>query len=252
MSGEHKNVKAELRSGDFGGCLVDGSAEERARGRKIKRRAIVISVVAQSAAMAALVIAPLLAKPAELVRQITVPIPPYSHNTSQRQTNPHPHTQTKAPCVFCPGMTIAPISRVISDPIPEPNGPEVPLGLGAETKTGFVNALDTRVQPAKPEPPTETKRIKIGHIDPALLVRRVEPAYPPIPRQLHRAGKVELRAVIAVDGTVQSLSVVSGDPLFVPSALEAVRQWRYRPTLLNGQPVEIDTFITVIYTLTSQ
>ena len=60
---------------------------------------------------------------------------------------------------------------------------------------------------------------------------------------------MELHAVIATDGSVQSLEVVSGDPLFVSSALDAVRQWRYRPTYLNGQPVEIDTYITVIYTL---
>jgi protein TonB len=56
-----------------------------------------------------------------------------------------------------------------------------------------------------------------------------------------------LRAVIATDGTIQSLQVVGGDPLFYQSAMDAVRQWRYRPTVLNGEPVEIDTFISVIY-----
>ena len=60
---------------------------------------------------------------------------------------------------------------------------------------------------------------------------------------------MELRALISTDGTIQSLQVVSGDPLFLQSALDAVRQWRYHPTILNGQPVEIDTFITVIYSL---
>jgi protein TonB len=58
-----------------------------------------------------------------------------------------------------------------------------------------------------------------------------------------------LRAIIATDGTIQSLQVVSGDALFLQSAQAAVRQWRYRPTVLNGQPVEIDTYITVVYTL---
>ena len=60
---------------------------------------------------------------------------------------------------------------------------------------------------------------------------------------------MELRAIIATDGTIQSLQVVSGDALFLQSALDAVRQWRYHPTILNGQPVEIETYITVIYTL---
>jgi len=60
---------------------------------------------------------------------------------------------------------------------------------------------------------------------------------------------VELHAIIAMDGSVESLEVVSGDPFFLQSALAAVRQWRYRPTTLNGRPVEVDTHITVIYTL---
>jgi len=82
-----------------------------------------------------------------------------------------------------------------------------------------------------------------------MLIHRIEPVYPYLPKQLGRSGRVELRAIIATDGTIQSLRVVSGDPLFYQSALEAVSQWRYRPTVLNGEPVEIDTFITVIYNI---
>jgi protein TonB len=86
-------------------------------------------------------------------------------------------------------------------------------------------------------------------ISAAMLIHRVEPLYPTLARQLGRTGRVELRAVIATDGTIQSLQVVSGDPLFYQSAMDAVRQWRYRPTVLNGEAVEIDTFITVIYNI---
>ena len=82
-----------------------------------------------------------------------------------------------------------------------------------------------------------------------MLIRRVEPVYPPLAIQIHREGRVELRAIIATDGTIRSLEIVSGDPIFYQSALEAVRQWHYKPTILNGQPVEIDTHITVIYTV---
>jgi len=82
-----------------------------------------------------------------------------------------------------------------------------------------------------------------------MLIRRVEPVYPPWAIQIHREGRVELRAIIATDGTIRSLEIVSGDPIFYQSALEAVRQWCYKPTILNGQPVEIDTHITVIYTV---
>ncbi len=82
-----------------------------------------------------------------------------------------------------------------------------------------------------------------------MLIQRVEPVYPPLAIQIHREGRVELRAVIATDGTIQSLQVVSGDPFFIQSALSAVRQWRYRATILDGQSVEIDTYITVTYTM---
>ena len=80
-----------------------------------------------------------------------------------------------------------------------------------------------------------------------MLIRRIEPVYPPLARQMRREGRVEMRARIATDGSIQSLEIVGGDPLFYQSALEAVRQWHYKPTILNGQAVEIDTYITVIY-----
>ena len=86
------------------------------------------------------------------------------------------------------------------------------------------------------------------HLDPAMLIHRVEPVYPRLAQQTRRDGHVELRAIIGTDGTIQSLQIVVSDPFFDQSALEAVGQWRYRPTFLNGQPVQIETYITVIYT----
>ena len=83
----------------------------------------------------------------------------------------------------------------------------------------------------------------------AQLIRRVEPIYPPLAIQIHREGRVELHAIISTAGTIESLEVISGDPFFIQSALAAVRKWRYRPTILNGRPIEVDTRITVIYTL---
>jgi periplasmic protein TonB len=194
----------------------------------------------------------MLAKPAEITRISYLPIPPYSHNVAQRHAPPQrlPHRPTPLIHTLFQPPNI-PTTIVTRDPAP-PNeliGPEVPIGsVGPETK-GLVDVFNTRVAPARPAAPPEKKRLVIGHVDPALLIHRVEPVYPAIPMQLHRSGKVELRAIIATDGSIQSLEVVSGDPLFIQSALDAVRQWRYRPTMLNGQPVEIDTFITVVYTV---
>jgi len=68
-----------------------------------------------------------------------------------------------------------------------------------------------------------------------MLIHRVEPIYPSLPKQAHREGRVELRARIATDGSIQSLQVVGGDPMFYQSALEAVSQWHYRATILNAK-----------------
>jgi protein TonB len=73
--------------------------------------------------------------------------------------------------------------------------------------------------------------------------------YPPLARQTRISGTVRLHAIIGKDGSVQQLEVLSGHPLLVQAALDAVRQWRYRPTLLNGEPVEVDTTIDVIFSL---
>lgn len=252
MSREENLRKVEADLGNFAECLVGGSPEEQARRRKIKRRALVISVALQSLGLAALLIAPLLAKPTEITMISAMPMPPYSHHTAERHIQPERPLRRPTPLIstlFQPPNIPTNIATQDSHPPNEPIGPEVPIGdVGPGTK-GLVDVLDTRVGPAKPEPPPEKKRLVVGHIDPALLIHRVEPVFPALARQIRRSGKVELHAIIATDGTIQSLEVVSGDPLFIESAKGAVSEWRYKPTYLNGLPVEIDTFITVIYTV---
>jgi periplasmic protein TonB len=81
------------------------------------------------------------------------------------------------------------------------------------------------------------------------LIRRVQPEYPEIARATHLSGTVRLQAIIGTDGTVRDLDVLSGSPILARAAVEAVRQWRYRPTLLNGAPVEVETYITVNFVL---
>src|SRR5260370_25946309 len=102
--------------------------------------------------------------------------------------------------------------------------------------------------PRPPQPVAETPPrpgvVRMTQIDPAMLIRRVEPVYPPLARQTHREGRVELRAIIGTDGSIQSLQIVSSDPLFDLSAKEAVTQWRYLPTILDGQALAIYTYIT--------
>jgi periplasmic protein TonB len=81
------------------------------------------------------------------------------------------------------------------------------------------------------------------------LIRRVEPAYPAIARQARIQGTVLLRATISKDGTIENLQLLSGHPMLAQAAIEAVRQWRYRPYYLNGDPVEVETQVTVKFML---
>ena len=104
--------------------------------------------------------------------------------------------------------------------------------------------------PVKKKPPPPPKRIRVGgSVQRANLIRQVRPVYPPLARQARIQGTVKLTAIIAKDGTIQKLEVLGGHPLLIPAALSAVKQWRYRPTLLNGQPVEVVTQVDVNFTL---
>lgn len=85
-----------------------------------------------------------------------------------------------------------------------------------------------------------------------LLIRQVRPQYPPLARQARIQGTVILQAVIGKDGLVQDLHVVSGHPLLTNAAIDAVKQWLYRPYYLNGEPVTVDTQINVNFTLTGE
>src|SRR5215475_7272801 len=103
---------------------------------------------------------------------------------------------------------------------------------------------------APPPPKAAPKRVTVGgNVQAARLVNRVQPISPPLARQTRISGTVKLHAIIGKNGAVEQLQVVSGHPLLVQSALDAVRQWRYQPTLLNGDPVEVDTEIDVIFSL---
>jgi len=98
--------------------------------------------------------------------------------------------------------------------------------------------------------PVAPQRIRVGgNVQAAMTIRAPKPAYPQLAKQARIQGVVRLNAVIGKDGTIQDLKAASGHPLLVPAALEAVRQWLYKPTLLNGEPVEVVTVIDVNFTL---
>jgi periplasmic protein TonB len=115
------------------------------------------------------------------------------------------------------------------------------LGSVNSTRAGIIPKLAT---PARPE------RVRISQgVTRGQLISKIEPKYPLLAREARVQGDVILRAIISRSGEIENLQLLSGHPMLVPSALDAVKQWRYRPFLLNGEPVEVETTITVTFAL---
>lgn len=122
----------------------------------------------------------------------------------------------------------------------------VPGGSMGGVIGGIIGQTATTVVP-KVQTPTRV-RVSQG-VSEGLLIHKVQPQYPPLARQARIAGTVVLQAAIGKDGSIQNLRLVSGHPMLAPAAIDAVKQWKYRPYFLNGEPVEVDTQITVNFTL---
>ncbi len=133
-----------------------------------------------------------------------------------------------------------------------PTAPDLPgpiPGIGRGSSVIVPGGLGDNLQVVIPPRPVLAKPLRISHLDEANLLHRVQPVYPPIARQARVQGTVELRAIIGKTGTIENLVVVSGHPMLAAAAIEAVRQWRYRPYLLNDHPIEVETEITVNFLL---
>jgi len=125
----------------------------------------------------------------------------------------------------------------------------VPGGIPGGQMGGVIGGIISATPMAVPKVATP-QRVRVSQgVSAGLLVRKVTPTYPPLARQARIQGQVVLRAVISKDGSIEGLTLVSGHPMLVQSALEAVKQWKYKPYLLNGEPVEVDTEVMVNFTL---
>ncbi len=118
--------------------------------------------------------------------------------------------------------------------------------------TGPPNGLQIPITGTRPIPPvlaTAARAFRTSSMLEGSLIRRVQPMYPPLARNVRVQGPVVLEAVISKAGTMENLRLISGHPMLVQAALEAVSQWRYRPYILNGEPIEVETQITVNFVL---
>jgi protein TonB len=131
--------------------------------------------------------------------------------------------------------------------------PEVSSGAGVfggvDSLLGGLGEGATGVAPPPPPPPKISRTKVGGQVQEAKIIARPNPVYPALARQARIQGKVQLHAIIDKEGRVGELQVVSGHPLLVKAALDAVQNWRYQPTVLNGEPVEVDTTIDVNFVL---
>ena len=222
--------------------------------RTHKRWTVAVSALAQSALWTILILVPLIyteALPNGMLRTwIVAPLTPAAVRPGSSLRRPR--------------ARIIPLSHITA-PRFVPNhvyrdagGPPVEYTEPEDTGESADNALiDLFHVPSPPAPPVSSARenkapIPVGgNVEAASLIHRVVPQYPEIATLTHVSGTIVLRAIIAKDGTVQELSYVSGPALLIKPAMDAVRQWSYRPTLLNGKPVEVETTIDVVFTLGS-
>lgn len=234
----------------FDQTFVNGTHETR------KPATVLLSFVLQVSVICLLVLLPLVyteALPtAQLWNLLVAPSPP-----PPAAATPVRHVQPRlAPRAFVAPQLIAPtkIPTRINPIADAPFAPEIgspSAGSGAAVLNGLVTSVAE--MPPPPPPATNPKPagpVKIGgKVAEANVIYSVRPVYPPLAKSARVQGTVEFTAIISKEGTIENLTLVRGHPLLVNAAREAVSKWRYRPTLLNGQPVEVVTDIVVNFTL---
>jgi protein TonB len=186
------------------------------------------------------------------------PPPPPPTQPDRPRVRPRP-SMVGGRIVYSPNPQ-RPLIDVVDPPLAGGSGVEggVEGGVLGGPSSPLVNSIVKTAPPVAP-PPTivpaaapkpEIVRINVGgRVQEALLINRVIPAYPPLAIQTRTSGVVRFTAVISREGVVTNLTLVSGHPLLVQAATSAVRQWRYKPTFLNGDPVEVVTTIDVNFVL---
>jgi protein TonB len=140
------------------------------------------------------------------------------------------------------------------DEPPPSNGPAgvvggVPGGVPGGVMGGVLGSVMSSVPTAVPKVATP-QRVRVSQgVSQGLLMKKVTPQYPALAKQARIQGVVVLQALIGKDGSIQNLHVVSGHPMLTNAALEAVKEWKYKPYYLNGEPVEVETTINVNFSL---
>jgi periplasmic protein TonB len=152
-----------------------------------------------------------------------------------------------------PIMTPSRIPRTIStgeEATPPTIDSSLVGGAGTGPGTAVFSSIGTGANALAPPPaPPALRPLRVSRVMEGNLIHRVQPEYPALAKMARVQGAVVLHAVISKQGTIEGLEVISGPPALVGAAVDAVRQWRYRPYYLNDEPVEVDTQVTVNFVL---
>jgi periplasmic protein TonB len=209
----------------------------------------------QALAVGVLLVLPLLRPTGlPLLRQLSTPVSMGQPLTDAPAVRTHGGTNTAGPSST--SIFLRPSRFSIGMPTASDDGPPVassgPYIPGLKGgPDGVFNSLGGSDRPIMPVPPVTVARpVQISHMSEGDLVHKILPTYPALARAARLQGQVVLQAVISKQGGIENLRVLSGHPMLVPAAIDAVRQWRYRPYILNSEPVEVETQITVNFSLT--
>lgn len=188
-----------------------------------------------------------------VVTQLPPPGPP-PRSTQSRPTSPAASNVSADDHLIQPPVVPPSIARIDENSVPPPvdlRGIAVPGGTGDPRAWNPVpDSTGSGFNPVViPPPPPAVHAPPISHMMEGNLIFRLQPTYPRLARQARIQGAVVLQAVISREGTIEKLQVLSGHPMLVQAAVDAVRQWRYRPYMLNGEPVEVETQVTVNFVL---
>ena len=261
-SSEERDPERATSEMVLGRCLVEGDPVATASSRRRRRKTFGVSLAIEMLLLGLLVAIPLLTTVAQPPLRRDAPI----DITFIHGSRSHHPTQPKRPTATGhtqnPIVTMRPGIRCLTRPLHheadrgDDQAPYVPEGGDVPGAVEIAEAgRSPFVPPPHIEPPPRPEKhpVKLSEgVLAAQLISRIEPLYPIIAIQTKTEGTVRLHAIVDKDGRITSLDVLSGHPLLVKAALDAVRQWLYRPTMLNGQPVEVETSITVIFRLRPQ
>jgi periplasmic protein TonB len=217
-----------------------------------------ISFAVQAVAVGSLLLLPLFYTEGlprlAMLAPLLAPAPPPAAPPTPRPNSPAtPQSNLMGDRLVSPAQ-IPPTVTMLTDaepppPMIDPSAAGVRDGTGDPNARGTVLNLVLGSDLALPPPPPAVHHPPVSRMMEGNLVYRVQPDYPPLARQVRVQGLVVLRAMISRQGTIEDLQVMSGHPMLVKAAVEAVRQWRYRPYELNGEPVEVETEVKVNFVL---